>query len=741
MRVGFVGMIVVAAAVAWTPRTPLASESPAAAVEPELAVRCGAAQTLAESSPVETFAPRPDLPYSIASDHFVVHYSSPELDDYAEVVIDAAEHAYRVLVDTLAHAAPPPDGIGGGDDRIDIYVRTTLEIGGAWGTTVPDARFGVPYFNSFASWIELADDLDHDRCVTVTAHEVYHVIQLGYDRYESLSVLEMFSMWFENRAYDSLNSHYIFLPQFFRRTDRGLFEQHYTNVVWAIFLTERHGDGVMRATLERAGQTPGPNARGAFDGVLQSMVGTTLLDEFVEFGTWNFFVSLRDDGAHYSEGRNYPALRCQVRRDCYPLVGHDPLHPPHDLAANYFLFDGNGHRGRLWVRVEPDPQATAFLTVIRFRGGARERVVKRYELGAAPDSFVVDNWSECDSLLAIYQVDRGLPEGNRIVVAARVEPEASPPSPWTLVFDRDGCRNPFDGDRDEFQRRDGEEAPIVTALAAAGANPFVSDAIPSDLSGCRAMFVVGGFDDDGVTLSRDDLTTLVRYLDEGGDMYLESARLGAWVDSSLAKGSHDLPAFWAMFGSEFVAGADSANVATWRSEGTPQQHQFAYDPDEPDYRVGELLAIESTPLVRDDRERVRATVRIAGTSVRIASTVLLGGSTGLAGSTRDGYISDILELFDEEPVTPPPAPGSLRLTAVYPNPAKDVAELSIDAPAPGPASITIYDVAGRRVSQTTATLAAGPNAVRVSTPRASGVYFLAVETKGVRTRGRFLVIR
>lgn len=734
MRVSFVGMVVMAAAVALTPRTPLAGA--------ESSFASGAAPTcgLAAASESNLLAARPSQPYSLASPHFVVHYAVPSLEDYARDVIDAAEHSYRVLVDTLAHAAPPSDGDAGGDNRTDIYLRPTLEIGGAWGTTVPDTRVGTPYFNSFTSWIELADDLPYERRITVTAHEVYHVVQLGYDRQEGLTIFEMFSAWFEDRAYDSINSNYIWLPQFFRRTDRALFEQNYTNVVWAIFLTQRYGDDIMRATLERCGQTPGPNARGAFDGVLQTMVGSTLIDEFVEFGTWNFFVSLRDDGQHYSEGRHFPALRCQVRSDCYPVVGHDEDHPPRDLAANYFLFDGDGHRGRMWIRVDPEPLATAYLTVIRFHGGMRDRVVKRYDLGAAPDSFVVD-WPRCDSLLAIYQIDRGVAEGNRITISARYEHESPPAAPWTLVLDRDGCRNPFDGKDDEFARRDGEEAPIAAALAAAQANPFISDEIPFDLSRCRAVFVVGGFGDEGVTLARDDMVALQHYLDNGGDIYLESTRLGAWVDSSLAKGEHDLPSFWSMFGSNFQAGQDTLNVATWRCLGTPRPHQFAYDRGEPDYRVGALEPLTSSPLVVDDRNLTRATVRVEGESVRIVSTVLLGASTGISGSTREAFLADVLALFDDGPVTPPAPPATLLLTRVFPNPARATAELTIESPADGPASIVVYDVAGRRISESRTTLVTGSNAVLLPTPRASGVYFLRVESGSGRAHGRFLVIR
>jgi hypothetical protein len=605
-----------------------------------------------------------------------------------------------------------------------------------YGTTIPDTEVGVPFSNSYSSWVEVIDTLGATHRATVTVHEVYHVVQLGYDRRESVSLLEMFSTWFEDRAYDAVNSHYIFLKQFFRRPDRGLFEQTYTNVPWAIFLTQRHGDAIMRETLLRCAQTPGPNPRGAFDGALQSTAGTTFLDEFIEFGTWNFFVSLRDDGTHYAEGAHYPALRCQLRSDCYPFARYETDHGLSELAANYFLFDGDGHRGRLRVRVEPEPAATSYLTVIRFFGGTRERNVTRYDPGAAPDSFRVDDWEHCDSVLAIYQIDRGLAKGNTVAVSARYEYEAPPPSPWILVLDRDGCRNPFDGDADEFTTRDGEEAPIAQALAAAGETVVVSDALDADLSRCRGVFVVGGFGDDGVTLAPSELATLGSYMDAGGDVYLESARLGAWVDSALTDGEPELPAFWSHFGCEFEAGHDTLNVASW-SSGT---RAFAYDPGAPDYRVGSLRAVTCDAFARDDRGRACATVRRVVESTRIATTILLGGSTGLAGTTREAFVADVLALFDSDPVAKAPV-APLRLLASVPNPARDAADLFVESPSAGPASVTIYDVAGRRVGSSSVPLRAGANTIRVATPRVSGVYFVVVDAGGATAHGRFLVLR
>ncbi len=696
---------------------------------------CGLARSL-DPSPVSPSIARPAPSRTFASTHFVVHYDGEALDDYARDVSDAAEYAYRVLVDTLAHLTPPPDDGAGGDDRIDVYVREAWELGGAYATTVPDLQIGTPFANSYSSWVEIIDTLGVAHRATVTAHEVYHVVQLGYDRRESLSVLEMLSTWFEDRAYDALNSHAIFLKQFFRRPDRGLFEQTYTNVTWAIFLAQRHGDAILRETLLRCGQTPGPNPRGAFDGALQSSAGTTFLDEFIEFGTWNFFVSARDDGAHYEEGATYPALRFQVRRDCYPLPRTESDHGPSELGANYFWFDGDAHTASLSVRVDPEPVATTYLTVVRFYGAGRERTVTRLDPGAPPDSFRVDDWARCDSLLVIYQVDRGLATKNAVAISARYEAQATPSAPWVLVLDKDGCRHPFDGDGDEFAARDGEEAPIAAALSAAGENVVVSDALAGDLGLCRGVFVVGGFGDDGVTLTPAELATLSSYMDAGGDVYLESARVGAWVDSALAAGEPELPAFWSRFGSEFVAGADTLNVASWSWDAGA----FAYDRGAPDYRVGTLRALSSAVFARDDRLLPVATVRRVRTSTRVVSTVLLGGSTGVAGATRERFVADVVAMFDAVPSAKVP-PASLRLVATSPNPARDAADLFVDAPKAATATVTVYDVAGRRVLATTAALAAGQNTIRLSTPRASGVYFVVVEAGGSRTRGRFLVLR
>ena len=172
---------------------------------------CGTWHTLQPAEPgqhqVAVVRP-PNGTFKTFSPHFVVHYYGDSLTTYAQSVSDAAEYTYRVLVDTLSHLAPLPDGTSGGDARTDIYLRPYTVMGSAYGTTYPETNVGAPYTNSFNAWIELVDTMGTTRRLPITAHEVYHTVQIVYDRYESTSLLEMFSTWVQDRTYPDANVHW-----------------------------------------------------------------------------------------------------------------------------------------------------------------------------------------------------------------------------------------------------------------------------------------------------------------------------------------------------------------------------------------------------------------------------------------------------------------------------------------------------------------------------------------------------
>jgi hypothetical protein len=626
-----------------------AASAPAAGAAAE---RCGTWRALTPSPGLAPAAPQARPPvgtHRTFSPHFVVHYENAALSGYAQDVSNAAELAYRTMVDTLQHQPPLGDGTSGGDARVDIYLRTTAEMGGPfWGVTYPENLVGAPYANSWNGWVEMVDTLGVERREVVAAHEVHHAVQIAYDRFESVSLLEMLSTWVEERVYDDYNLNYGSIRMFFEQPQRGLFSQTYSNVPWAIYLTEHYGDAIIAETLDACAATNGPNPREAFDAALGAVAGTTFLDEFVRFGTFNYFVGGRDDGEHYSEGAAYGATTVERRSLCYPEPLFVSIHPPATLGANYVLLDGDGYSGPLRLYLYPEYLASTMVSLTRFKGASRVTTSGYYAPASTPvDSITVADWAECDSVLVVYQVDTGS-SSNSFAFEARPLPPGIPAGDWLLVLDRDACRAPFDGANDGFSDRDGEETPFATALRALGAGAVTARDLPPDLSNCAGVFVVGGFGDAGLTLSDDELNALGAYMDAGGDVYVEGSRLGEFMDPALGAGSPAAQAFWTRFGCAFGPGNPSGNVTGWHSEGPPpllSGQDFTYDTGAPDAFVGTLAPGDGAAFIRDQGNAVRGTLREVNGSTRIMSTVLLGGSTGIASSTREAFLNDVLTLF------------------------------------------------------------------------------------------------
>jgi hypothetical protein len=797
---------------------------------------CGTWHALAPVEPGEhqvAVVRPPNGTFKVFSPHFVVHYYGDSLTTYAQTVSDAAEYTYRVLVDTLQHLPPLPDGTNGGDARTDIYLRPYTVMGSAYGTTYPETQVGSPYTNSFTAWVELVDTMSITRRQPITAHEVYHTMQVVYDRYESVSLLEMFSTWVQDRCYPAANIHWPTTRLFFRQPQRGLFLQTYSNVPWAFYLTQKYGDGIMKNTLVQCANTQGPDPRGAFDAALAGY-GSNFLDNFIDFGTFNYWAGGRDDGLHYKEGKHYYATFVERRTLCYPETLYVSSHPPGEMGANYVLLDGDGHAGPLKIGIFPEYLASTILTTTKFKGGVQTRTTKFYSQFSTPiDSLSVNDWAQCDSILLVYQVNQSAAADNSFGFSAKHPLAATPATSWVLVLDRDGCRAPFDGVQDDYQARDGEEQPIADALRALGVTVDVEDGLPADLTHCRGIFLVGGYDDTGVNMSDALLTRLNTFMDNGGDIYVEGSRLGEFMDPSLGAGSATQQAFWTHFSCTFTPGNPSANVVLWDTSGNPffGTHQFAYDyGGDPNRYVGTLAPTGNAAyLARDGVQKIRATaVRAAGgASTRIMSTLLLGGSSGVAGDTRQSFLNDVLVLFDtnvaalavsratvtvdlrhvsiagviehydnetlalaridtkgrhdvavqvskaggewrfsarddlatasasyqlvdvsngrilwQQTVSERTPDYTLRVTGIYPTPARDSARIAVDSPGDATASLAVYDVAGREVSRENTTLRRGSNMLSLrSLPATSGVYFVRIAVPGGEARGRLLVIR
>jgi len=181
----------------------------------------------------------------------------------------------------------------------------------------------------------------------------------------------------------------------------------------------------------------------------------------------------------------------------------------------------------------------------------------------------------------------------------------------------------------------------------------LSDSLPADLSLCGAIFIVGGFGAGGVNLDSSELARLMSFMDAGRDVYLESTRLGEWIDPGQGNPSPEEAAFFGYFGCSFLPGDSAAagNVASWSTKANVLPNVFSFDYDykgAPDDRVGTLVPDPSSDtLIVDQAGKVRGVVSHGpNNSTRIYATVMLGGSTGQGASNREDFLRGVLDLFD-----------------------------------------------------------------------------------------------
>ena len=145
--------------------------------------------------------------------------------DYIDTVLTTIEYVWNYEVSTMGYTAPPPDSGGGGDDRYDVYLHKIP----FYGQTVPEDEIGdnpnspfVTESHAFTTYLELHNNytgfpLTGSAAIKVTAaHEFYHAIQIGYDKYESNWMIEATATWSEDEVYDDINDNRNYMPDWFR---------------------------------------------------------------------------------------------------------------------------------------------------------------------------------------------------------------------------------------------------------------------------------------------------------------------------------------------------------------------------------------------------------------------------------------------------------------------------------------------------------------------------------------------
>ena len=204
--------------------------------------------------------------------HFCVHWvattdDAPDLSDangngipdYVEQVGSVAEASYAIENGSLGWKAPVPDGIRGGDARIDIYLSQLA--GQAFGYSAPD--LGQKGHSQYA-YLVLDDDYATSEFPGTTplndlevtfAHEYNHVLQFGYDVNQDLWFYEASATWMEDHVYPQINDYLRYIKRWVVRSKLPITASNikiYGTAVWNHWLAGTYGDNFVRDAWARA---------------------------------------------------------------------------------------------------------------------------------------------------------------------------------------------------------------------------------------------------------------------------------------------------------------------------------------------------------------------------------------------------------------------------------------------------------------------------------------------------------
>jgi hypothetical protein len=279
-----------------------------------------------QQASLQKFLARPDLPFSIISPSslFKIHYTTSGSDavplededesgipDYVEEVSRTMDYNYQIEVLTIGLNEPPFDDKDG--PEWDVYIKN---IPSYFGYTTFDTKISSNP-NVWTSFITIDNDYSHtqttqlDGMKITTAHEFFHMIQLGYNfRNKDIFLMEVGSTWMEDILYDEVNQYLEYLPAFLGATNIAFdtFDgsHEYGLCIWFHFLQKRlQSIDFVVDIWEYILDYP---AIQAVDRVLNDK-GTNFEKELTLFYGWNYLTGSRADTInYYPEGNTYPEI-------------------------------------------------------------------------------------------------------------------------------------------------------------------------------------------------------------------------------------------------------------------------------------------------------------------------------------------------------------------------------------------------------------------------------------------------
>lgn len=331
--------------------------------------------------------------------HFCLHWvtigaDAPPSTAWVQSTLALLDRVWSVEVGRLGYRAPLSDAGysgNGGDGRFDVYLK---DVGsrGLYGYCAPEHR--APNAPRTASGFCVLDNdfssaqfgiAPQDSRAVTAAHEFFHAVQFAYDAQEDPWFMESTATWMEERVAGGVDDNRQYLPysQVHRtRTPLDLFDQNgfeqYGNWAFWEYLSERHGNGVVKRVWNRAAAfrgAPDDYSTAALDHVLSGSGGLT--------ASYARFASANLAPAHfYREGRAWPSA--SVARAYVLTATHrraaTATRVDHLASASYRLSPGDTLRASAWrarISVTGPSTRTSPLAVVLLRTtrGWRTRVM------------------------------------------------------------------------------------------------------------------------------------------------------------------------------------------------------------------------------------------------------------------------------------------------------------------------------------------------------------------------------
>ncbi len=280
------------------------------------------------------------------------------IPDYVETVARTLELAWRVLIDDLGWAAPPPDSGRGGNDLLDVYIMdldftlTGIAEGGEIDNIVGDNP-NTPVIEQSASFSFLRLDNDFAEIEkmklatstvnlirTTAVHEFMHALQFGYDGLEPASwIWEATSTWAETIVLKTVTDVPMHLTAAFKSPDTCLLSyggidrredylHWYSRWLFLRFISDRYGLEVIRGIWEQAVFYDG---YAAIDAAL-SQAGTNLQEVIREY---EIALLLRE----FEFKLDYPTVRLETTIDGTKF--YRPINGVGQLGADFIEINTN----------------------------------------------------------------------------------------------------------------------------------------------------------------------------------------------------------------------------------------------------------------------------------------------------------------------------------------------------------------------------------------------------------------